>query len=68
MNELKLNLDLEYLGQVFDINPNGNHHHAEKRKEGIEKAVTKILRKIGKTRNARGCSGRRNGSPGCTMS
>ncbi|MCB9076749.1 MAG: GTP cyclohydrolase I FolE [Anaerolineaceae bacterium] len=47
MNESKLNLDLEYLGQVFDINPNGNHHHAEKRKEGIEKAVTKILRKIG---------------------
>ncbi|MCB0208496.1 MAG: GTP cyclohydrolase I FolE [Anaerolineae bacterium] len=47
MNETKLNLDLQYLGEAFEISPNGNQKDTEKRKVGIEKAVTKILRKIG---------------------
>lgn len=47
MSENKLNLDLQYLGEAFEISPNGNHKGAEKRKAGIEKAVSKILRKIG---------------------
>ena len=47
MSETKLNLDLQYLGETFEFSPNGNQKEAEKRKTGIEKAVTKILRKIG---------------------
>lgn len=45
--DMELSLNLEHLEEVFEISPNGSSKDSERRREGIEKAVAKILKRIG---------------------